>query len=79
METRSKTKNQIKPQYDVDIDFDEASLLWRQNKKHIGQGHFNYICAAVKKDGNICGKSCFTSNGNKTIEYCWLHRSYSKN
>lgn len=77
METRSQTKAKARKQLEIDIDFDEASFLWRQNKKHVGQGHFKYICSAVKKDGNICGKSCFTSNGNSN-EYCWTHRSYNK-
>jgi hypothetical protein len=80
METRSKTRVKTTKQLDIniDIDFDEASDAWRQNKKHVGQGHFKYVCSALKKDGNICGKSCFTSNGNKTNEYCWSHRSYNK-
>ena len=25
------------------IDFDYASLMWRQNKKYIGYGQFKYI------------------------------------
>ena len=78
MKTRSQTKAKATKQLDIDIDFDEASLLWRQNKKHVGQGHFKYICAAVKKDGNMCGKACLTPNNNKSNEYCWTHRSYNK-
>jgi hypothetical protein len=31
-----------KPLYDVDIDFDEASIAWRANKKSIGNGQFKY-------------------------------------
>jgi hypothetical protein len=30
------------PLYDVDIDFDEASIAWRANKKSIGNGQFKY-------------------------------------
>jgi hypothetical protein len=25
------------------IDFDEASKAWRANKRHVGNGHFEYI------------------------------------
>jgi hypothetical protein len=68
------TRNQSR--YEVEIDFDEASEAWRQNKKHIGQGHFKYICSIPieKKDGAKCGKSCY-----KDSRFCWLHRSHNKN
>jgi hypothetical protein len=39
---------------EVKINFDEASRLWRQNKKYIGNGKFVYICNYV----NSCGKQC---------------------
>jgi len=73
METRSQTNYEKSALYEVNIDFDEASALWRQNKKHIGQGHFKYICTAVKKDGKTCCK-----NVNKNNDYCWTHRGYNK-
>jgi len=73
METRSQTRYEKSALYEVNIDFDEASALWRQNKKHIGQGHFNYICTAVKKDGKTCCKTV-----NKNNDYCWVHRGYNK-
>jgi hypothetical protein len=31
--------------YSNSIDFDEASRLWRQNKKYLGNGYFRYKCA----------------------------------
>jgi len=43
--------------YTVDIDFDNASKAWRQNKKQDGQGQFKYVCAAVKKDGSKSNKN----------------------
>lgn len=41
----------------VDIDFDEASKAWRENKKSIGNGSFKYICCA-DKNGKKCGIKC---------------------
>ena len=67
MNTRSQTNY-------VSIDFDEASEAWRQNKKHIGQGHFKYICSIEKKDGAKCGNSCY-----KNSQFCWAHRGYNNN
>jgi hypothetical protein len=39
----------------VDIDFDEASLAWRANKKSIGRGYFAYKCAYIHTHN---GKHC---------------------
>ena len=75
MNTRSQTRNEnSKPLYEVEIDFDEASEAWRENKKNVGQGHFKYICTVLKKDGTHCGNSC-----TKDSAYCWGHRGHNKN
>ena len=77
MNTRSETRNKnSKPLYAVEIDFDEASEAWRENKKNVGQGHFKYICTIPnkKKDGAKCGNSCY-----KDSQYCWAHRGLNKN
>ena len=38
MNTRSKTKSNNIALYEVNIDFDEASIAWKANKKYIGNG-----------------------------------------
>lgn len=38
----------------MNIDFDEASRAWRQNKKSIGQGSFKYVCGEWTKNGTPC-------------------------
>lgn len=43
-----------KKKLEVDIDFDDASKLWRQNKKNIGGGKFVYTCNYIR----TCGKRC---------------------
>ena len=86
METRSKVNKlkelQMKKDscikypaiYEVNIDFDEASAAWKENKKSIGNGQYKYVCIKDKIDGNKCGKVCYKDN-----ECCWIHRkNYSK-
>ena len=69
MKTRSQLTNKIQ-QFEVNIDFDDATKEWRSNKKSIGNGSYKYICS-VTKNGNKCGKSCY-----KELLYCWQHRKY---
>jgi hypothetical protein len=73
METRSQTNYDKGALYEVNIDFDEASVAWRQNKKQVSPGHFKYICTILKKDGTSCGNSC-----TKESAYCWGHRGHNK-
>lgn len=39
-----------KPKYNVCIDFDSASLAWRANKKHVGNGEFVYVPVKDRRD-----------------------------
>lgn len=69
MQTRSQSKaNQI-IEYEVNIDFDDASSCWHQNKKSIGNGSYKYICTILKKDQTMCGNICY-----KQLSCCWVHR-----
>ena len=45
--------DQIKPLYNVDIDFDEASRAWRANKKRI-KGMLYYKCCYRHSNGKRC-------------------------
>lgn len=51
MLTRSKM-----PKYEVDINFDDASLAWKSNKKRLTNGTYVYICDHIFKNGNRCIK-----------------------
>lgn len=53
---KTNTDNNIKLK--VDINFDEASQVWRKNKKYMGNGHFNYICLQLTKTGKTCNRRC---------------------
>ena len=74
----------------MDIDFDEASVAWRANKKYLGQGWFAYRCAYIHSNGNRCSKSigkpkhptylirddwyATRSTSGDLTHYCWRHR-----
>ena len=53
-------------EYDVNINFDEASAAWKANKKSIGGGSYKYICEYKNKNckrNPILGcKFCSTHN-----------------
>ena len=66
MNTRSQTIKKMEQLYEVNIDFDEASETWKNNKKSIGNGSYKYICS-VEKNGKKCGKTCY-----KELLYCIL-------
>ena len=44
----------MEPMYEVNIDFDEASKCWQQNKSSLGNGTYKYVCGAITKTGNKC-------------------------
>lgn len=44
-------------EYDVNIDFGEASEEWRRNKKQLSNGTFAYVCGMSNKNGKPC-KRC---------------------
>ena len=55
--------------YKVDIDFDEASHVWRENKLHIGHGSFRYICGYLTQKGEKCKNKPSCRNGR-----CHMHK-----
>jgi hypothetical protein len=77
MNTRSQSNYDKCALYEVNIDFDEASKAWKQNKKQVEQGHFQYICTVVKQDGTKCGKTCSNTNGTEG-QYCRTHKKCNK-
>ena len=68
MNTRSQTKYNTSTLYEVNIDFDEASIAWRSNKKQMDNGMFKYICCGITKTGNKCAR-----NPLQNSEYCKIH------
>jgi len=50
--------------YEVNIDFDEASDAWMQNKKKLPNCTYSYICGFITKKGTPCQNS----------QNCKLHR-----
>ena len=89
METRSMTKKEetmtkkeetaVPEIYEFNIDFDDASSCWRANKKHIGNGQFQYICGETKTNGGICIRPrkmgftrCFGHCKCEKLDSSWL-------
>jgi hypothetical protein len=54
MKTRSETRYEKSAIYIVEINFDEASELWKTNKRSIGNGCYKYLCNYNCKSGNKC-------------------------
>ena len=70
--TRQTIMNKIK-QYEVDIDFDTASIAWRENKKELKNGMFSYKkskqnCTHIYENGKKCRKKSIINT-----EHCTLH------
>ena len=68
MNTRSQTKYEASSLYEVNIDFDEASEAWKQNKLSIGNGSYRYLCKKRGIKNNMCIKKCLQGE-----EYCCVH------
>ena len=70
MKTRSSTAYEKNNQpYTVDIDFDEASAAWNQNKKKLANGMYSYICIGLTKQGKSCNRKRLDN-----CEFCRIHR-----
>jgi len=60
-------------EYEVNIDFDEASKAWALNKKKLSDGCYSYVCGTMTKQNLPCQ--------NKPMKdkcVCRLHKKYKK-
>ena len=57
-------------QLEVNIDFDYASKMWRENKGRLtySEGSFYYICCAITSKGQPCKRKPLTG-----YNYCYTH------
>lgn len=53
--------------YQVDIDFDEASSAWKENKRSIGNGEYEYICVKKMRNTRKCIESSYQSHISSLI------------
>lgn len=53
---------------EVDIDFEQASLLWMANKRRLKNGMYRYICCTIMKTGKRCQRKPVLNN-----EHCRIH------
>ena len=56
--------------YEVNIDFDEASDAWLQNKVKNAQCVYSYICGHITKRGTRCMHKPLKANDEI---YCYIH------
>jgi hypothetical protein len=63
MKTRSQSR-----EFEVNIDFDEASKLWNSNKKRLSNGCYEYVCGKYLENGLFCKRK------PKNSQYCWVHK-----
>jgi hypothetical protein len=54
--------------YEVNIDFDVASEVWKANKRSIGNGSYKYVCTKRYKNNNCCINKCLHGE-----DYCKKH------
>lgn len=70
-----------KTEFNCDF-FENASMLWKQNKKYLGNGVYTYLCEGVFKNGRCClRKACKESLMDVLApkRLCKLHyQSYQK-
>jgi hypothetical protein len=66
MKTRSQTTHI--QEFEVNIDFDEASRLWNSNKKKLSTGCYEYVCGKELENGHFCKRK------PKNSQYCWIHK-----
>jgi len=63
MKTRSQSR-----EFEVNIDFDEASRLWNSNKKRLNNGCYEYVCGKPLENGLFCKRK------PKNSQFCWVHK-----
>uniref|UniRef100_A0A6C0KTN3 Uncharacterized protein n=1 Tax=viral metagenome TaxID=1070528 RepID=A0A6C0KTN3_9ZZZZ len=71
MENQSQNTNNTIEQmvlFEVNIDFDEASVAWNANKKKLADGMYKYVCPYCSKTGRRCGRNSVTNS-----DFCKIH------
>jgi len=59
MNTRSQTRYNNTPLYEVDIDFDEASAAWRANKNPLQTEPLNiFVVGSQKQEISVTDNPC---------------------
>ena len=61
-----KTRSQYK-ELEININFDEASAMWNDNKKKMKNGCYAYICGKTLQTGKLCQNKRINSEENCRI------------
>jgi hypothetical protein len=60
----------LKTVMEFNINFDEASAAWRQNKLSLGNGMYKYCCIEQTKSGTKCKNKPSTNSS-----FCHRHKT----
>lgn len=63
----------MQQQFEVNIDFDEASRAWKENKIRQNFAHYSYQCQAPTLTGKKCSRKADTDNIFADGFYCKQH------
>jgi len=55
----------------MEIDFDEASVAWRENKKYKGKGFFAYRCNYIHSDEKRCSRDVYAQTPKYATHPYW--------
>lgn len=61
---------------EVNIDFDEATEGWMENKKKMKNGCYVYICNYPLSNGKLCSNKSVLNRSICSYEYCGKHQKY---
>jgi hypothetical protein len=64
--------------YKVNIDFDDASVCWRANKKYLGGGQFSYICNYIHSNNKQCRGTIYSNVKKNNYIYGFGGQVYDK-
>jgi hypothetical protein len=62
-----------KKELEVNINFDEASCAWKENKIREAFAHYSYQCEVITQKGEKCTRKADTSNIFADGFYCKQH------
>lgn len=72
VKTRSQTaKEKDTDLFEVNIDFDEASRMWKENKWELGGGTYRYRCLKEGRNGAKCISKCLPGE-----DFCKTHLKF---
>ena len=77
MITRSQSKS-LRIELPINIDFDNASLLWNANKKKMKNGTYKYVCGKNLKNGNFWGSCSSFRVSSVEVSFIYFQTNFKR-